>query len=78
MYYFTVGNTDDAQQENGEPVTKKSKSEAVCFDCPNERCVHLFTTMQALDHHLLLGNCDYRLEKLSIQDKAKCLYGDKI
>ena len=40
--------------------------------------MQLFRTSQALEQHLTLGDCDYRLEKHSIHDRAKLIYNERV
>lgn len=46
--------------------------------CPVEGCVREFATNSNLDNHLLLGNCNYQLEKQCLTDLAMTIYSQKI
>lgn len=46
------------------------------YFCPKEGCVKEFKDRKSLEQHLLLYDCDYKLEKLS--DKAKVLCSEKL
>ena len=48
------------------------------FPCPEDGCSREFRYATSLDHHLLLGNCDYKEEKLSLPDKSKLKYAQKL
>ena len=48
------------------------------YNCPKEGCMRLFKSATALEQHITLGNCDYRLEKHSLHDEAKLKYYAKV
>ncbi|XP_062618873.1 uncharacterized protein LOC134280478 [Saccostrea cucullata] len=55
-----------------------SKEEQHVFTCSHESCVSTFSTSEELDHHLIVGSCDLKLEKersndLVVQKYAKIL-----
>ena len=40
--------------------------------------MRLFKTAKALEQHVRLSNCDYKLQKHSLDDKVKLIYGDRV
>ena len=48
------------------------------YDCPREGCYRGFKTAASLESHLTVGNCEYEVDKLSISDKAKFPYTEKV
>ena len=69
------------ENQSDEEVSYKKRRETVYsaeYDCPKEGCTRLFRTSQALEQHLTLGNCDYRLEKHSIHGRAKLMYNERV
>ena len=78
-FVFTVMATADNQSDEEVPTKKSRKTmQSTEYDCPKEGCMRLFRTSQALEQHLTLGNCDYRLEKHSIHDRAKLMYNERV
>ena len=74
-FVFTVMATADNQSDEEVPPKKSRKTiQSAEYDCSKEGCMQLFRTSQALEQHLTLGYCDYRLEKHSIHDRAKLMY----
>lgn len=59
------------------PPSKKRRTNAI-FDCPVDGCSRSFSSSGALDQHLLLGNCNYKLEKMCLTDQAKSQYGERL
>lgn len=45
---------------------------------PEDSCSRSFSSSGALDQHLLLGNCNYKLEKMCLKDQAKSKCGERI
>lgn len=48
------------------------------FDCPKEGCSRTFQSSASLEQHLTLGNCEYKMETLTLEDKAKVMYSEKV
>ncbi|XP_062619047.1 uncharacterized protein LOC134280620, partial [Saccostrea cucullata] len=70
-------NENDNEDIQG-PSTKKRKLMQKIFPCPEEGCIRQFRYASSLEQHLLLGNCDLREEKLSLTDKSKVRYAQKL
>ncbi|CAG2234045.1 unnamed protein product [Mytilus edulis] len=66
----------DDENESTDMNTQIKKR--AIFMCPVEGCVREFSTNSNLDNHLLLGNCDYKLEKQCLTDLAITIYSKKI
>ncbi|CAC5418300.1 unnamed protein product [Mytilus coruscus] len=76
---------EDTQNDNydkdttlTEPVPKKRRTIAKIFTCPEEGCTCSFKHSSSLDKHILLGNCNMKEEKLSLADRTKVLYAQKL
>ncbi|XP_052083366.1 uncharacterized protein LOC127720684 [Mytilus californianus] len=78
-------NDKDTQNDNydkdtttTEPVLKKRRTIAKIFTCPEEGCTRSFQHSSSLDYHILLGYCNIKEEKLSLADRTKVLYAQKL
>ncbi|CAC5397853.1 unnamed protein product [Mytilus coruscus] len=75
---------EDTQNDNydkdttPEPVPKKRRTIAKVITCPEEGCTRSFKHSSSLDKHILLGNCNIKEEKLSLADRTKVLYAQKL
>lgn len=67
--------TEDTDECHFPPSKKRRMA---IFDCPEDGCSRSFSSSGALDQHLLLGNCNYKLEKKCLKDQAKFMYGERI
>ena len=63
-------------------LTGKKKREEpernTLFTCENPGCVESFETSHELEDHLILGECNLKLEKEKSKDKIKYIYADKL
>ena len=48
------------------------------FECPNEGCAKQFKSAKCLDEHVIIGNCYSDHTKLSVTEKAKSLYSERL
>ena len=70
-----------AENQSDEEVPYKKRRGTIHsaeYDCPKGGFMRHFRTSQALEQHLTLGNCDYRLEKNSIHDREKLMYKERV
>ena len=77
--YFSVINSSENDDEEVPPKKRKLVNQSSAeYDCPKDGCMRLFKTATALEQHVTLGNCDYKLEKHSLDDKVKLMYGERV
>ncbi|VDI45539.1 Hypothetical predicted protein [Mytilus galloprovincialis] len=75
---------EDTQNESNdedkitEPVPKKRRTISKIFTCPEEGCTRSFKHSSSLDQHIMVGNCNVKEEKLSLADRTKVLYAQKL
>ncbi|XP_063438318.1 uncharacterized protein LOC134719242 [Mytilus trossulus] len=75
---------EDTQNESNdedkitEPVLKKRRTISKIFTCPEEGCTRSFKHSSSLDQHIMLGNCNVKEGKLSLADRTKVLYAQKL
>ncbi|CAC5381520.1 unnamed protein product [Mytilus coruscus] len=74
----TQNDNYDKDTTTPEPVPKKRRTIAKVFTCPEEGCTRSFKHSSSLDKHILLGNCNIKEEKLSLADRTKVLYVQKL
>ncbi|XP_061190254.1 uncharacterized protein LOC133198128 [Saccostrea echinata] len=63
--------------ENSMEETKEESAKRI-FQCPKENCYKSFSTPQAVDSHILLGDCSGVYIKRNLYDSAKVLYAGKL
>ncbi|XP_076090309.1 uncharacterized protein LOC143062528 [Mytilus galloprovincialis] len=75
---------EDTQNESNdedkitEPVPKKRRTISKIFTCPEEGCTRSFKHSSSLYQHIMVGNCNVKEEKLSLADRTKVLYAQKL
>ncbi|CAC5385847.1 unnamed protein product [Mytilus coruscus] len=74
----TQNDNYDKDTTTPELVPKKRRTIAKVFTCPEEGCTRSFKHSSSLDKHILLGNCNIKEEKLSLADRTKVLYAQKL
>ncbi|CAC5371891.1 unnamed protein product [Mytilus coruscus] len=74
----TQNDNYDKDTTTPEPVPKKRRTIAKVFTCPEEGCTRSIKHSSSLDKHILLGNCNIKEEKLSLADRTKVLYAQKL
>ncbi|CAC5383265.1 unnamed protein product [Mytilus coruscus] len=74
----TQNDNNDKDTTTPEPVPKKRRTIVKVFTCPEEGCTRSFKHSSSLDKHILLGNCNIKEEKLSLADRTKVLYAQKL
>ncbi|CAG2239437.1 unnamed protein product [Mytilus edulis] len=70
--------TGEEEVEECGPPAKKAKSEENIYSCPIEGCDRSFKNNSGLEQHIILGNCNYQLEKQSLMDRSKSEYSVKL
>ncbi|VDI78120.1 Hypothetical predicted protein [Mytilus galloprovincialis] len=70
--------TGEEEVEECGPPAKKAKSEENIYSCPIEGCDRSFKNNSGLEQHIIVGNCNYQLEKQSLMDRSKSEYSVKL
>ncbi|CAC5400072.1 unnamed protein product [Mytilus coruscus] len=70
---YNIGEDKNESTERNNQINKKA-----IFMCPIEGCVRECSTNSNLYNHLLLGNCDYKLEKQYLTNLVIIIYSQKI
>ena len=47
-------------------------------ECPKDGCLRSFSSMKALEDHLVIGDCNYHQQCNRLSDKAKKMYSNKV
>lgn len=68
----TVESDDSETTEPNEPESPK------LFSCTIDGCVRSFQRYSSLEYHLEYGKCELKPERLSLMDKAKVMYTEKL
>ena len=67
-----------ASEDDEEGVGNACERESKLFTCPVEGCIKEFQRFSSIDHHLQYGKYKLQEERVSLFDRAKTQYHDKL
>jgi hypothetical protein len=65
-------------EDDDDPSVPVASDKPLLFSCPEDGCVKSYLTHGRLDQHLMYGKHELRLEKLTLMDKAKTSYAQRL
>lgn len=81
----SYGTTRAAHVQTPKPFTVAEPSDELSstetsgiFQCPNDGCTKVYQRYSAMEKHLLYGKCELEHERLTLLDRAKLVYHEKL
>ncbi|KXJ12917.1 hypothetical protein AC249_AIPGENE19872 [Exaiptasia diaphana] len=68
----------DQHGDHGEPEEPRPSQSKDLFACPEDGCIKTYMSHGRLEQHMMYGKHEYRLEKMSLLDKAKIGYAERL
>lgn len=74
----TIDNSKDHSDDEDADSTDSELQLPKLFSCTEDGCIKSFQRYSSLQYHIQFGNCVLKPERLSLLDKAKVLYTEKL